>query len=398
MANLRSLAAIVWLCLLTGGVLGGRQADLRDYVLNSIRHNESLFKNFEVKFTVRWYDAEGKPNKPPGDRDFVTEERWHYAREANKIYGAFSTDWSNNSTTAGKQVFDGARMKYYREDLHNGMISSRRQLPTSAVPDRFTNWYRNVGDLTMSEFLEAGIIKRISPCDVNGAQGFMVETVHKGSTEEDPLEQKIYFDAEKGFVPVRVETYHVLVSRDQPTLVAEVQGFERVSDDIYFPKKARLVRYTLEGEQQGSPGRWKVETEIRVEVSDIRVNTELPKDMFELEYPIGTHIYDETLDLAYRKGVTPKSLAMMEEVVAAEAGNLSDRGIDIEQVSTGEAPGGNQDRTAPAEDRNRRVGDVPSQAWFKGVLGSASFWISVLLAASGVICLGTVMKRKGAGR
>ena len=179
---------IILLSLRASGVSGdaeaGGQADLRDFVLASVHRNESLFKNFETRFTIGWYDAEGARKKPVPGVSSIEEQRWHYAREGNKIYAAGETDWSDNRKEVSKQVFDGERMKYYREDLKNGMVRSQRTFPSVGVPDRFTNLYQNVGDLSMSEFLEASTIKRISPCEIKGSRGFLVEIVHRDSTPD----------------------------------------------------------------------------------------------------------------------------------------------------------------------------------------------------------------------
>lgn len=282
---------------------GGLRPDLKEFVIKSVQHNESLVRNFMVRFTVRWYDPNGKPEQMPG-HDNAMEERWQYAREANKSYAAGEVDWSSGHKEISKQVFDGERMKFYREDLKSGMVTSRRQYPISSPPDRFTNLYQNVGDLTMSEFLKASTIKKVSSCDIRGSRGFLVELVHKDSTPEWPVEQKIYFDADKGFVPVIVENYPLNVSKDKPTLVAEVQEYEKLSDEVYFPKKARLASYGFADTYGNPQAQWTFRDEVRVETLEVHINTELPKDLFELVFPAGTVIYDETLDRSYNVGTT----------------------------------------------------------------------------------------------
>jgi hypothetical protein len=297
----------------------GAEGDLKQFVLDAVRRNESLFKNFEVEFVLHWYDPEGKRLEPPGVDRFVTEERWHYAREGNKIYGEFGTDWSNGYSESGTQVYDGNLMRFYRQDLSSGLIQSRRKFPTSAVPDRFTNLYRNVGDLTMSEFLLASTIKKVTSCEGKGMRGFLVEVIHKDTSPDNPLEQKIYFDVDKGMVPVVVETYRLSLSSQQAVLVDEVLEFERVTEEIYFPRKARLLWYSPQKEADaGQPKKLLLEDEVRVDVSRIRVNADLPETMFRLDYPPGTSVYDETLDLSYRVGVAREHLSELDRMVKDE--------------------------------------------------------------------------------
>lgn len=352
----------------------GGQTDLKALVLASVRRNESLFRNFETRFTIQWYDADGNRQKPSGDRESINEERWRYAREGNKILAVGETDWSNGRIQKDKQVFNGERMKYYREDLKTGLVRSEKTFPTSVVPDRFTNLYQNVGDLTMSEFLEASTIKTISPCEIKGSRGFLVQIVHKDSTADEPVEQKIYFDADKGFVPVIVETYQTEVSRTQPVLMTEVQEFQKINEEIYFPRKARSVLYTLEEGQE----RWTVASEVRIEVSDTTVNTELAKDMFTLVYPPGTSVYDETVNITYRVGATPESLDAIDDLVVSETEVSSGRAHGNEPAEPRLAENDDKPANSPDNEHATSTADSPSGSQLLTILSSGSFWLSTV--------------------
>jgi hypothetical protein len=362
------------------------EGDLKQFVLDAVRRNESLFKNFEVEFAVHWYDPEGRRREPTGADEIVTEERWHYAREGNRIYGEFGTDWSNGYSESGTQVYDGSLMKLYRKDLSSGLIQSRRQFPTSAVPDRFTNLYRNVGDLTMSEFLQASVIKRITPYDAKGIRGFLVEVIHRDSSPDNPLEQKIYFDADKGFVPVIVETYQLNRSSEQAVLVDEVLEFERVTDEIYFPKKARLVLYGPTKDGDSTQEKLLKRNEVQVDVSRVRVNADLPETMFQFDFPTGTSVYDEILNIDYRVGIVRERLSELDWIILND---LLPSGRDA-NAARARSPGPNDTaksrplRAPPAEASPPVISTPPRWA----------FWLIVVVVAALVVAGGLVVRRQ----
>ncbi len=397
---MRGKSLFIVLCLGIEFVEGGTSADLRQFVLESIRHNESLVKNFETEFTVRWYDPDGKPLQGSGKEEFITEERWSYARQGNKIYAHFGRDWSDRHSESGTQVYDGNRMLMHRADLSSGMIQARKQFPTSAVPDRFTNLYRNVGDLSMSEFLEASTIKAVTPCRGRGIRGFLVEVVHKDSSPSDPLEQKIYFDADKGFVPAIVETYLLNLSRDQPVLVDEVTEFEQVTSEIYFPRKARLVSYWTQQTADSNEPRLVKDHEVRTEVSRLRVNVDLPEDMFRMNFPQGTRVYDETLDLAYQVGVTGKHLAEIDMIAKTEfrrasggvAGTSVGPPLGNDATDAGDRGSGHgRDRLGAGDSETTQPAIVFLSPDTSSLL---TFWSAVLLVAALVAAGGLVLQRQ----
>jgi hypothetical protein len=362
------------------------EGDLKQFVLDAVRRNESLFRNFEVEFILNWYDAEGRRLEPAGADRFITEERWHYAREGNRIYAEFGRDLSNNYSESGTQVYDGSAMKFYRKDRSSGLISSRRQFPTPAVPDRFTNLYRNVDDLSMSEFLQASVIKRITPYDARGIRGFLVEVIHKDTSRDNPLEQKIYFDADKGFVPVIVETYQLNLSSEQAVLVDEVLEYERVTDEIYFPKKARLLWYSPPKNADSNQAKLVLHDEVRVEVSRIRVNVDLPATMFQFRYPTGTGVYDEVLDIDYIVGVTRERLSELDWLIM----NDLLPGRRDANVARAESPGPNdmpksRPISPPPAQGNPPVVSTPR--WW-------AFWLIVVVVAAIVVAGGLVVRRQ----
>lgn len=295
-------------------LIASTQSELKEFIMEGIRSNESLIHNFETRFSINFLGPNGEPKQAdPNKPREITKMDYYYVRgiqDGDKIfskYEVYNAVGLSQDVTIG---FDGTTTKFYRADLSEGLITVEKRYPTPAGPDRFTNLYRNVRDLTMSKFLEQSTIKRIEPCEVEGHQGFLVEVIHCDSSERTPMEQKIYFDVERGFVPVKVETFRLDLSQEEPVMVCTVLEFKKLDNDIYFPVRARLDNF-----RKGEDGHMKKTFGILCMVKDIKTNIELPADIFKVEYPPGTEVYDSFADISYVVGETEGALARIESFV-----------------------------------------------------------------------------------
>jgi hypothetical protein len=186
-------------------------------------------------------------------------------------------------------------------------------------------------------------------------------------------------------VPVAVETYQLNVSSEQAVLVAEVLEFERVTEEIYFPKKARVLGYWPQKNTDSSqPKKLTLDGEIRVDVSRIRVNVDLPATMFRFDYPPGTDVYDETLDLHYDVGTAQEHLSELDRMVKEEF--KSGRGDA--NVARAESPEVKETRTEPKADAGRARGNPLGIS----KLSSGAYLLIVVLVAAVVVTGGLVLR------
>ena len=286
-------AVVCVLTIIPATSIAATQSELKEFVIKNVRHNESLFRNFETRFSIKFLGPDGTP-EPVDDPKQIVKQEHYYVREGDKLFDKYQIYNTAGVSQDVTMAFDGEFSKFYRADLKQGLIQARKRFPTIAGPDRFTNLYRNVRDLTMSEFLEQSVIKRIEPCNVEGHEGFMVEVVHCDSSAETPLEQKLYFDADRGFVPVKVETFRLDLSTKEPVMVATVLEFKKFDKNIYFPVRGRLDSF-----ERDESGKMKKSFSVLSIAEDTKVNTELPPDIFNVEFPHGTKVYDEFIDADY---------------------------------------------------------------------------------------------------
>jgi len=290
----------IFLFILSGINGFSNSTQLSEFVINSVRHNEQLVKNYSVSFSYQFYDSNGKNIIPPkGGNSIISKESFTFVREGTKFYCENKCQMSDGYVYEAKASYNGKRMINHRLDMNGALISSRRDIPTSLTADRFTNLYVNVRDMTMSEFLEASRIKTITPIQENGYQCYLVEVVHCDSTENTPIEQKIYFNASLGFSPIKVETYNLNISKSYPVMVAEAEDYYEVSEGIYFPKKGRIINYLKIPDEEG---KLQVDNEIRVDIDEVKVNMELPENYFEYTIPQGVKVYDSVTDITYTVG------------------------------------------------------------------------------------------------
>lgn len=305
--------------LVTLGLSSSMQ--LNDFIINSVKHNEQLVKNFSVSFSYQFHDSNGNIITPPdGGDSIIQKESFVFTREGNKFYCENTCQMSDGYSYEAISVFNGKHTVNHRIDLNGALISSVRDIPTSLTADRFTNLYA-IKEKTMSGFLEASQIKNIRPYREGAHQCYLVEVVHCNSTDSTPLEQKIYFDASLGFSPVRVETYNLNVSKTNPVMVTEGMEYHEVTEGVYFPRHGRLINYLNAPDENGA---LPIENEIRVSIEDIKVNLELPKNYFDYEIPAGVHVYDSIADISYTVGEFKKSMEELDKTFNQLAGNQSE--------------------------------------------------------------------------
>jgi outer membrane lipoprotein-sorting protein len=283
--------------------------ELKKFVLDSIKHNENLVRNFTCHFSYQWFDGQGNAIKPKEGETITTLDSYLFVSNKKEFYSEYETHRSDGSKYSGIIAYDGSATRRYRKDLNNGLITSQRHWPTVLTPDRFTNLYVDVKDLTMSEFLEASEIKTISSCKINQHDGYLVEVVHCDSSKEAPVEQKIYFDAEIGFIPVKTETYRLDISKEMPVLITEGVAYEKRADGVYFPTSAKALTY-----KRNSNGKMDLVTEVRVSIPEVKVNVDLPQDIFTLKFPQGAKVYDEIYDISYTVGEALDTINKIDEI------------------------------------------------------------------------------------
>ncbi len=325
---MRKVSRAVLVCLLwivgvgaaTSGSAGGDcDSELRAMVIKSARQNEAQIRNFDVRFDIVYYtpDANGKLCR------HETIHKNHVIREDRKLYTEF-TFTKDGYTEKGVQCWDGEVQKLYREDLQSGMIQKDRQVYAIAGPDRYTNLYVNIKDMTMSELLEASDIQNIERCEFRDRDCYLAEFIPVTSNEVSPERSRVYFDIERGFIPLMYEVYRVDVSEIKPMLVSEALEFTEAEEGIYFPTKG-VIRGYFERDENGQP---KLSSAVVCEVSDVKLNVELGDGVFDFQFPQGAHVWDSITDVSY-KAVAPKTRPL-QSLVGKELGGLEEFGVKVE--------------------------------------------------------------------
>jgi len=364
------------------------QSELRQLVLTGVRQNEALLRTFEIDFSIEFLGPDGErktidPNRP----NQIVKEDYYYVRKDNKLFCDYNTHFSEANSVRATMAFDGKITQFYRFDNKTGLVEGEKRYPTCCGPDRFTNLYRNVRDLCMSEFLEKSTIKHVRPCSIQGHAGYLIELVHCDSSEETPVEQSIYIDAERGFVPVKVETFRLDLSRHKPVMVAEVLEFGEFQNNIHFP-----VRAVLHNFKKTENAVMSKTFSVLCTAQKTRINTDVPDSIFHLKYPPGTHVYDALADTDFVVGESKASLSGIERFVSeqnipvSEKNNLQQNSKhtlldESKSDNKGEPPPRiNQLKTEPV---GNTLGSAPS------ILHSRIFWL--VAAATTVIIFAAML-------
>jgi hypothetical protein len=72
----------IFLFILSGINGFSNSTQLSEFVINSVRHNEQLVKNYSVSFSYQFYDSNGKNIIPPkGGNSIISKESFTFVRE-----------------------------------------------------------------------------------------------------------------------------------------------------------------------------------------------------------------------------------------------------------------------------------------------------------------------------
>lgn len=162
----------------------------------------------------------------------------------------------------------------------DGTITKRKDfMPISGLTPLKFSVFHHWPDL-LSKELENTEFCRINShiVKINDCNSISVELVSKTGY----VYQRIYFSIDHGYAPVRFD----YIKNNKATVSFDALKFQKVSDGVWFPVNGRI----------------KADGDKRMEIYEAKtvvLNQGLTKEAFDFEFPPGTRIVDEILDLQY---------------------------------------------------------------------------------------------------
>jgi len=190
-----------------------------------------------------------------------------------------------------KASYDGKIAKYLQinngsQKVRTGGISRQKRLipPPILTPLGFSVFRFRLSKVADNKSLSV-VLKQLGQVDdtIGKINGF--NTIRADILQETTKQicVRIYFSVEHGYTPVRYE----YINGDQIAMVVDVHSLEQVTEGLWFPSSG-LIR-SLNDEQ----------STVYLASSRILVNQGLKKEYFDIDFPAGTKVYDETRGIRY---------------------------------------------------------------------------------------------------
>jgi hypothetical protein len=209
------------------------------------------------------------------------------------------------ATRAALVVWDKEKEKLFTQADRSGLIRPY----TTTMPSPFATNYLTLfmlcdGHVTFSEMLR----KRADKATIEQENGLIVL-----SSMPDPSRNEHYckfgfrlrLDPAAGFLPRRIDFY-MQTKPDEKLLHAlssenELMQFE---SGVWLPSKTRQTIYlTMQSPAAAAFfGRPSGHRDIVVDLAHSSFDAQVPPDVFKLEFPTGTQVYDQVRQVTYRAG------------------------------------------------------------------------------------------------
>ena len=375
---------VFWPLIALTAVQAHSQAELslpeigKDDLLKTLNYVDSLSHNIVAKYVVdeQFNQAIHKAQMP--------EER-HLEIEWRRQSRAYYYDVATTSETMepGRIVsaFNGEKRMQWVPNEEKGDIFNKDFRNAWPIPIDF--------GMTLGKHDE-GIGATLSKCTIDqferreweGRECYFVE-----ATQRNGAKVRVWIDPNAGWRARHLELYWT----DGSILYEASAVFEEHSPGVWLPKSGEAKLYGVDP----STGERVVSNVRKLTVTEMSVNEELRREDFEVEFPVGTAVYDHVVGIGYVVGTS--SIDGVEEQVIQDIVETA-RGQGWSQPAGGE--GASAD--APADSRPAgRDQDGPSEAHQPaktvGYLTSAFPWALVVAIGACLVTYLWIRRRRREG-
>lgn len=249
----------------------------------------------------------------PGEyRELTSEEKKRNLTVVSRQYfsgGRFridTLDWRGQTYLDGNNsaVWNGELAKTLDVSDNSGSISA---LSVTAPSDRVNlmTLYRNLlGNVTYLDMIRARSAEALT-LDQDESHVILDVGLEVGADPAGNLRHVFFFDPDRGFMPARIDLY--IKSPDGPVLDSRIENeLTELEPGLWVPVNSVRTLFVRDdgSKQMGVP---KIRQEIAVDPERSRFQIELENDIFDIEFPVGTLVYDEVRKTSYRVGSESRS-------------------------------------------------------------------------------------------
>jgi len=409
------VTSVLLLCLsVLGEATGSQQTvegistqDLHEAILEGLKYHESLIRGLSVvehsdvfELPCAWEDA---VKEVVDDFEFAPPQGMHPAevRRVEVDLASFDgarrrhlTSWrperggsARSPDVEVSSTYDGEVSMYL--DMTSSHLARREGLTHSAFGeivegDPFfhglgslyssviSRWYQYAPGYTLSGAAEKCGFEVISTDEmVGGRRCYLVEI--KGSDELHELARRVWLDPERGFCPVRHVRFNAYTGQIQQVLFGV--ELREIGEGQWFPVEAKFLLYN----GGDAPPVFNHYT-----TSEVQVGVDFEDGHFQIEFPLGTRVFDRRLGVNYYTGTDSNEM----QRVAREAVVWAD---ELWQQGPTEANLGVRDRMEERLERYEREGKIPES----GSSRRRGLWPFAIAAGCcvGVVVLVRVLRR-----
>jgi hypothetical protein len=315
-------------------------------------------------------------------------------------------------------AFDGDKVFFFRSKAGTNYLGGAiRSLNPSTFSVKFTpnillgSCARGNGRSLLGEILSqsAQVTIRSDREVIGGQSCYVIEALETDKYPGITYNTRAWIDPQRGFRPVKVETYEnriegdpwaILRQRVEVTRMEEIGGMwvplegirsyyvlEPGSDaasrpagaeDLPIKEKLRLGILSL----RESPPR----TKLVVGRDSMKLNNEIPASSFVIEFPRGTRVWDAIVGIGYQVGDPPQSLEEALET-AESTGSIND--IAGNKAQTQAMGDHGRQATSPGPASGHVKTDEQGVRW--------PTWVAIAMGVAAIFALALLAKRHAAG-
>ncbi|PVX27666.1 MAG: hypothetical protein CW716_01105 [Candidatus Bathyarchaeum sp.] len=357
----------------------------KDQIVEAVKFTDTLLTNVSTKYVVaEQFNKSIRGGERPEKRQL--EIQWR--REGIRDY--YDVTVYDGRLIRGKPfrvvtAYNGEHRKQWMPNEDKGDVFKEPYKSSWPIPIDF-GLALGKHDKTLGESLEECEIDTIRKTNWENNECYYVKAIQPNGAKAE-----VWIDPTIGWRARNVRLYRP----DGLIMYEATADFNDLGNSIYFPVEGTAKLYG----NDPNTGERVVSCTRKLKLEEVKVNTDLTQEDFDIEFPNSTNVYDHIHGIGYIVGVT--SVQGVEDAtlneIADEIGKLVEAekgsGVDISKGLDQDAETKDGTQTAKTNDEPA-INNNDNAA--ESVMGKTGFhlWWLIALVTAGVLCIVYIVVRK----